>query len=103
MMKGKVDALKSEIKIKTKDKIEIQTRVSTRAHNKSELESNFKTFEKQQEQKDMREKVLKDKLREACKVQETYKRILERLREERSQFDAYIKNLQKSHSSKNND
>lgn len=71
MMKGKVDALKSEIKIKTKEKIEIQTRVSTRANNKSDLESNYKQFEKLQEQKDLREKVLKDKLREALKVQET--------------------------------
>jgi len=71
MMKGKVDALKSEIKIKTKEKIEIQTRVSTRANNKNELESNYKQFEKLQEQKDLREKILKDKLREALKVQET--------------------------------
>lgn len=48
------------------------------------------------EMKDKNEKHIKEKLREALKIQETYKKIIERLREERSQFDTLIKNMQKS-------
>jgi len=96
MLKSKVDAIKSEIKTKTKELVEVRTRVGTRQNVKNNLESNWNTFHRDQETKEKKEKHLKDKLREALKIQETYKRILERLREERSQFDAHLKNMQKS-------
>jgi len=96
MLKSKVDAIKSEIKTKTKELVEVRTRVGTRQNVKNNLESYWNTFHRDQETKEKKEKHLKDKLREALKIQETYKRILERLREERSQFDAHLKNMQKS-------
>jgi len=96
MLNSKVDAIKSEIKTKTKELVEVRTRVGTRQNVKNNLESNWNTFHRDQETKEKKEKHLKDKLREALKIQETYKRILERLREERSQFDAHLKNMQKS-------
>lgn len=103
LLKSKVDALKSEIKTKTKEMVEVRTRVNTRQTVKSDLEVNWNDFHREQEIKAKKEKHLKDKLREALKIQETYKRILERLREERSQFDAHLKNMQKSYESKTND
>lgn len=44
ILKGKVDSIKSEIKLKNKEFIEVKTRVSTRQNTKDDLETNWNQY-----------------------------------------------------------
>mmetsp|Transcript_70898 Transcript_70898/g.152769 ORF Transcript_70898/g.152769 Transcript_70898/m.152769 type:complete len:104 (-) Transcript_70898:985-1296(-) len=103
MLKGKVDALKNEILVKKKERVDVRDRVESRATAKDVLSNDWQDMDRKKEEKEKRERHLKDKLREALKIQETYRKILERLKEERSQFDSHLQNMQKSYETKNND